>query len=100
MMYSNQQFIKASNLIEKNYSEAITILEKLFKKDKNNKDYLNRIIFCYFELKKYQESIIFMKYLQDLDPTNIQNYFNLGYCYQIKGDYVSAKKLFKDYRNR
>ena len=95
MMYSNQQFIKASNLIEKkNYSEAITILEKLFKKDKNNKDYLTRIIFCYFELKKYQESIIFMKYLQDLDPTNIQNYFNLGYCYQIKGDYVSAKKSY------
>ena len=91
-MNTNSQYIKAQNLVQKkNYSKALSILEALFQKEKRNINFITAIIYCLFQLKNYKELVFFLNHFKNINPNDIQNYFNLGFCYQTLQEYKKPK---------
>jgi tetratricopeptide (TPR) repeat protein len=88
-------------IINKNYQEAVSIFEYIFKLDSNNLWALNHAAAALLEVKKFDKSLNYANQALSMQE-NEYSHLIKGYAYYENGNYVraifeaaSARKLFK-----
>ena len=72
------------------YNDALSVLEKAEKIDRERLDIYNLMGFCYFRLKKYEDAIECFKKVLKLDPTSGIDYANIASNYRDMGNKEQA----------
>jgi len=80
----------------KNYFEAIEILEKLLQlRPEGKAGYCNNIGMCYFQQQKLAEAERYFKLAIEAEPKFSTALNNLGKVYERLGDYKKARQQYR-----
>ena len=77
------------------YTDALAVLEKAEKIDKERTDIYNLMGFCYFKQKKHEGAIECFKKVLKLDPTSGIDYANIASNYRDMGDREQAINYYR-----
>jgi len=77
------------------YKEAIQVLEKGEKYDKDRTDIYNLMGFCYFKLKEHEKAIQCFRKVLQLDPTSAIDYANIASNYREMGETEEAIAYYR-----
>lgn len=81
---------------QKRYAAALPILQKVSRKQPNNKELKLVLARCHFGLKQYEESIkVFDSYSKNMEDFDYEDVNRLAEAFLVSGDYGSARKAFK-----
>ncbi|MCE5301061.1 MAG: tetratricopeptide repeat protein [Spirochaetia bacterium] len=80
---------------EGDYTEAISLLRALLKKDPKNPVYWGQLGSAYAQLNEYAYAIYAYKNSIKNDPKNVKAMYNLSVVYGEKGDTKEAKEVLK-----
>ena len=80
-------------------SELVDMIDAALKRDPNNRDMWFGRGKVFYNLKNYDESIVSFKKVIELEPTNAQATFFIGYFYIAKGDAMSEEINKRDYKS-
>lgn len=99
-----KESIKAAQKLvnEKNYQEAIVILEDLYKSNPCSEEVKNHLVEVLFEgggyfnddwVVEHEKAAVCFKRIIELDPNNYRAYYNLGITYYNLGNMDLALKM-------
>ena len=77
------------------YNDALAVLEKAEKIDRERTDIYNLMGFCYFKLKKHEDAIEYFKKVLKLDPTSGIDYANIASNYRDMGNREQAINYYR-----
>ena len=77
------------------YNDALAVLEKAEKIDRERTDIYNLMGFCYFKLKKHEDAIECFKKVLKLDPTSGIDYANIASNYRDMGNREQAINYYR-----
>ncbi|MBN2418974.1 MAG: YcaO-like family protein [Deltaproteobacteria bacterium] len=77
------------------YTDALIVLEKAEKIDRERTDIYNLMGFCFFRLKRHEEAIECFKKVLKLDPTSGIDYANIASNYRDMGDKEQAVAYYR-----
>ena len=80
-------------------TELIDMIDAALKRDPKNRDMWFGRGKVFYNLKNYDESIVSFKKVIELEPTNAQATFFIGYFYIGKGDAMSEEINKRDYKS-
>ena len=80
-------------------SELIDMIDAALKRDPKNRDMWFGRGKVFYNLRNYDESIVSFKKVIELEPTNAQATFFIGYFYIGKGDALSEEINKRDYKS-
>ena len=80
-------------------SELVDMIDAALKRDPNNRDMWFGRGKVFYNLKNFDESIVSFKKVIELEPTNAQATFFIGYFYIAKGDAMSEEINKRDYKS-
>ena len=80
-------------------SELVDMIDAALKRDPKNRDMWFGRGKVFFNLKNYDESIVSFKKVIELEPTNAQATFFIGYFYIAKGDAMGEEINKRDYKS-
>ena len=80
-------------------TELIDMIDAALKRDPKNRDMWFGRGKVFYNLKNYDESIVSFKKVIELEPTNAQATFFIGYFYIGKGDALSEEINKRDYKS-
>ena len=80
-------------------SELVEMIDAALKRDPKNRDMWFGRGKVFYNLKNYDESIVSFKKVIELEPTNAQATFFIGYFYIAKGDALSEEINRRDYKS-
>ena len=77
------------------YNDALAVLEKAEKIDRERTDIYNLMGFCFFKLKKHEDAIECFKKVLKLDPTSGIDYANIASNYRDMGNREQAVNYYR-----
>ena len=80
-------------------SELIEMIDAALKRDPNNRDMWFGRGKVFYNLRNFDESIVSFKKVIELEPSNAQATFFIGYFYIAKGDAMSEEINKRDYKS-
>lgn len=89
-------FLGVINLIKKNISQAEEFFLKSHKMDIKFQDPIKNLCIIYKNKKKYQNLIIYSEKLYNLDRSNSQNIFQIGFAHELNANYDLAIKYYEE----
>lgn len=75
--------------------EALHFAKEAVSLNDNNLDYQKRLAFLYIDCGKFEESLVCMKTLVDLEPTRFYNWYAYSEVLMLIGDYEDAILILK-----
>ncbi len=81
---------------EKKYRKAINHYKKYLVRDSYDEMILSRLVQLYFLQERYDESLVYLENLSNIEPENINLKLKLGILYSDAKKYKRAKRIFTE----
>jgi len=96
-----QQILESEQLIqEERYDEALRQIRKILEKDPDNIEALNDAGVTALNLQESEKAISYLSHALNLDPGNLNVFYNLLDSYLSEKDFESACELFTKYQDK